>query len=213
MSIVIGIIGWILFLILTAVAILQGIYLTKRPPNTEFFTPGWYILLVWVVAIVSKILWIESIWSAIGIWLIVGITLGFIPERIFWARLSPSDIQLRQTRRSLKMPPVLDLRSPKERQIELDAYAGVSLGSQADTLVSELIDIGRRDHFGSEFSGGKYNAERHHIRAKEIGELLYELDGMKLMQAASYRVRAAGLYAGAARELDYVWDGMGSWRA
>jgi len=105
---------------------------------------------------------------------------------------------------------VIDFRSDEERQIEREAEAGLSLGPEVDSLVAELIEIGRSDGFLSMQAGGKFNKNHKHIRAREVGTRLNEIGGMKLMQATGYRVGAT-LGAGPARELESAWGYIGEW--
>ena len=100
------------------------------------------------------------------------------------------------------------MRPDEERQIEQDALAGASLGEQVDALVEELKEIAVRDSFLSGKAGGKYNDQCRHIRAEEMGVTLNEKGGKKLMQAGWYRIRHE-LGAATARELEYVWSGVG----
>lgn len=104
---------------------------------------------------------------------------------------------------------VIDLRSSRERQIEQEAYRGVSLGREIDSLVDELVWIGQIDDFLAQEETGKFDDERRHIRAREIGVYLNEQGGMDLMQAAAYRVRAR---LGSIRALEICWGYIGEWR-
>lgn len=106
----------------------------------------------------------------------------------------------------------LDLRSDEERQIEREAYAGVSLGPEVDALVAELIEIGRNEDFLSMQTGGNFNEYGKHIRTREIGARLNEMGGIRLMQAAWYRVRAI-LGAGHGRSLEVAWGNIGDWQS
>jgi len=106
----------------------------------------------------------------------------------------------------------VDIRSDRERQIESDAKAGAGLGSEADALVEELMEIGRQDGYLSTHPGGKFNERCQHIRAREIGEILNRLGGLELMQAAGYRV-IDGLGRVKGRVLEGAWDSIGGWRS
>ena len=106
--------------------------------------------------------------------------------------------------------PVVDLRNPRERQIETEAEAYTGLGSGVDDLVAELIRIGNTDGFRSTIPGGKFDQGCNSIRAREIGELLNAQGGMDLMQAVYYRVRAK--LPNEARSLEGAWGYIGEWR-
>jgi hypothetical protein len=103
----------------------------------------------------------------------------------------------------------LDLRSEEEKQIEREAYRGVSLGTDADDLVIELIAIGQNSDFVSD-PGGIFNKNGQHKRAREIGATLNVMGGFKLMQAAYYRVTAT-LGPTRARSLEFAWAYIGDW--
>lgn len=105
----------------------------------------------------------------------------------------------------------VDFRSDQERQIEQDAMSGQGIGPVFDKLVGEIIAIGRSAEFTvlEENRTAAYDDRCRHRRVREIGQLLNAAGGMKLMQAAAYRVRAAG---GDGRDLDRCWHGVGQWQ-
>jgi len=105
----------------------------------------------------------------------------------------------------------VDFRSNEERRIEQDAHAGRPLGTAFDGLVAEVMAIGRSAEYTvlPEKMTAAYDTEGRHKRVYEIGRLLDAAGGMKLMQAAAYRVRFAGCDG---RDLDRCWDGIGKWR-
>jgi hypothetical protein len=93
---------------------------------------------------------------------------------------------------------------------------GLSLTSdqkkEVDQLVKELIQIGIKEDYLSEQSGGAYNAQCHHRRAREIGSKLNLIGGMPLMLKAFSRVqKKAGKTA--ASHLEYAWAEIGRWLA
>ena len=104
-----------------------------------------------------------------------------------------------------------DLRSDQEKQIEQDARSGGSIGPVFDRLVAEIIAIGRSAEFTvlAQNRTAAYDERCRQKRVHEIGMLLNAGGGMKLMQAAAYRVRASG---GDGCDLDRCWDGIGQWR-
>lgn len=105
----------------------------------------------------------------------------------------------------------LDLRLEEEKQMEREAYSGVSLGPDVDALVIELVEIGQRDDFISD-PGGFFNKNGQHMRAREIGVTLNIRGGIKLMQAVYYRVSAA-LGPARARSLEFTWAYIGNWQS
>lgn len=105
----------------------------------------------------------------------------------------------------------IDFGSGQVRQMEQDAKAGKSIGSVFDSLVAEMIAIGRSAEFTviKQNMTFAYNEKGRHKRVLEIGKILDAAGGMKLMQAAAYRVRFSGCDG---RDLDRCWDGIGLWQ-
>jgi len=106
---------------------------------------------------------------------------------------------------------IRDLRSDDERQMEREAYAGLSLGPEIDHIVDELTRIGSIDGFLSMQPGGRFNENRRHIRAREIGEELNKMGGLDLMKKVAYRVKSR-LGSGLCGELERAWGYIGEWR-
>lgn len=115
-------------------------------------------------------------------------------------------------RKSISDMEVVDYRDDNERAIERDAKLGKSLGSEADLLVTELIQIGKGCPFVSSKKSVEFNTNGQHVRAREIGQRLSELGGKNLMLAVHYRVRLA-TSGERARELECAWDYIGGWLA
>lgn len=103
----------------------------------------------------------------------------------------------------------VDLRSDEEHHLEWEAYAGVSLGPEADALVEKLLQIGKTTDFISD-PGGDFNENGCHIKAREIGATLHKMGGLQLMQAAYYRI-IAELGLGVGRSLEFAWGYIGDW--
>lgn len=82
--------------------------------------------------------------------------------------------------------------------------------SEIDHLISELAQIGRGDDFLSERSGGAFDQNCRHKRAREIGERLNTLGGMPLMEYVRDRVRKQ-LGQQLTTHLEYAWDEIGAW--
>lgn len=84
--------------------------------------------------------------------------------------------------------------------------------NEAETLITELIEIGKKVDYLSERPGGEFNGQCHNIRARAIGKRLNELGGLDLMQLARQRVKKK-LKMNIASHLDYAWDQIGRWKA
>jgi hypothetical protein len=84
------------------------------------------------------------------------------------------------------------------------------LRDEAEKLIVELIEIGRKDDFLSEHPGGQFNSQCHNIRARAIGRRFNEMGGLALMQVARERVRRK-LKLVMASHLDYAWAEIGKW--
>jgi hypothetical protein len=77
-------------------------------------------------------------------------------------------------------------------------------------LTDELIRIGQTDDFLSERPGPPFNMQCRHIRARQIGQRLDELGGLKLMAYVYRRTkRKAGKALGS--HLEYCWTEVGRW--
>jgi hypothetical protein len=86
----------------------------------------------------------------------------------------------------------------------------VGLRDEAQKLIIELIEIGKKDDYLSERPGGLFNGQCHNIRARAIGRRLNEIGGLELMQVARERVRKK-LKMNMASHLDYAWVKIGEW--
>ena len=79
---------------------------------------------------------------------------------------------------------------------------------EVQSLVNELINIGIKEDYLSEFPGNGYNAQCRHVRTRMIGKRLDEIGGNKLMQWAYAKVsKKAGKVP--ASHLEYAWDDVG----
>lgn len=116
----------------------------------------------------------------------------------------------RSEKEALKVE-VIDYRTDEERQMEREARAGVSLGPELDSVVAELIDIGRMEGFYG--TGDKFDEDNRNKRAREIGMMLNEMGGFKLMQKVWYRVYLTLRAEGGAQcgSLERAWGYIGDW--
>ena len=83
---------------------------------------------------------------------------------------------------------------------------------EVERLIEELLRIGKVDDFLSERSGGAFNRECRHIRAREIGKRLDELGGVDLMLYVNRRVRRK-LGKNMSWHLEAAWKDIGHWIA
>ena len=84
------------------------------------------------------------------------------------------------------------------------------LKPEVNRMVEELARIGQNEDFLSERSGGSYNAQSRHIRARVIGERLNQIGGFALMEATVKKVRKR-LGPQLASHLSYAWADIGKW--
>ncbi|MBP9676365.1 MAG: hypothetical protein KBD67_06455 [Anaerolineaceae bacterium] len=78
-------------------------------------------------------------------------------------------------------------------------------------LLDELVRIGIKEDYLSEFPGRGYNAQCRHIRTREIGQRFHEIGGDALMSWSYDKVRkAAGKVA--ASHLEFAWSEIGTWQ-
>lgn len=98
----------------------------------------------------------------------------------------------------------------------LDAVFGPKLypsesASEVQDLVNELIKIGIKEDYLSEYPGNGYNAQCRHLRTRLIGKRLDEIGGNELMRWAYARVhKKAGKVP--ASHLEYAWYEIGHWQ-
>lgn len=81
---------------------------------------------------------------------------------------------------------------------------------EVERLMEELLRIGRVDDYLSERPGGSFNPHCHHIRARQIGQRLFEIGGLDLMHWAAQQVRRK-LGAQLSTHLEYAWNEIGGW--
>ena len=95
-------------------------------------------------------------------------------------------------------------------QKDLQELLSNSGAGEFDHLTAELIEIYRADGFLTDSPRDKFNKDKRNIRAIEIGERLNEMGGKKMMQHAysKFKGELGGIPA---RELEWIWDGVGEW--
>jgi len=82
---------------------------------------------------------------------------------------------------------------------------------EVQELLKELINIGIKEDYLSEFPGNGYNGQCRHLRDRMIGKRLDEIGGNELMQWAYAKVRKkAGKIP--ASHLEYTWQDVGHWQ-
>jgi len=82
---------------------------------------------------------------------------------------------------------------------------------EVESLLTELVKIGKLDDYLSLQPGHPFNGRCHHTGARKIGERLNQMGGLELMQAARWHVKRK-LKAVMAEHLDYCWQGIGDWQ-
>ena len=82
---------------------------------------------------------------------------------------------------------------------------------EVQDLLNELVNIGIKEDYLSEFPGNGYNAQCRHVRTRMIGKRLDEIGGNELMKWAYARVnKKAGKVP--ASHLEYAWQEIGHWQ-
>ena len=84
------------------------------------------------------------------------------------------------------------------------------LKPEVNRMIEDLVRIGQQEGFLSERSGGLFNAQCRHIRAREIGERLNEIGGFELMEQINKKIRKR-LGTQLASHLSYSWADIGKW--
>ncbi len=84
------------------------------------------------------------------------------------------------------------------------------LKPEVNRMVEDLVRIGEREDFLSERSGGPFNAQSRHVRAREIGERLNQIGGFELMEQTLKKVKKR-VGAQLASHLSYAWTDIGKW--
>lgn len=83
-----------------------------------------------------------------------------------------------------------------------------AMAKEVQDLVNELIMIGIKEDYLSEFPGNGYNAQCRHVRTRMIGKKLDDIGGNPLMQWAYFKVaKKTGKVA--ASHLEYAWHEVG----
>ena len=116
------------------------------------------------------------------------------------------------TSRPTSSADIVDLRSPEDRQIEQEAKSAKKYGPEFDSLLAELIALAREKKLLASSPGGEFNERSRNIRGVQIAEELHKLGGYDLMRVAYYQFEKS-MPGDSARELNYVFDGVGGWMA
>jgi len=82
--------------------------------------------------------------------------------------------------------------------------------SEVNSLIEELIEIGKRDDYLSERPGHPFNAQCRHIRAREIGQRLNEIGEFELLEYATQKVKKK-LGVELFSHLEFAWAEIGRW--
>jgi len=100
-------------------------------------------------------------------------------------------------------------RIEEEKMVEESRLTAMQV-KEIEKFLNELMGIGQTDGYLSMQPGGKFNDKSRNIRAIEIGQGLNKIGGMDAMRLAGAAIRQF-LGSAKARELEYCWDGIGSW--
>jgi len=84
------------------------------------------------------------------------------------------------------------------------------LKPEVNRMIEDLVRIGEREDFLSERSGGPFNSQFRHVRAREIGTRLDQIGGFALMEYVLKKVRKR-VGAQLASHLSYSWTDIGKW--
>ena len=84
------------------------------------------------------------------------------------------------------------------------------LKPEVNRMIEDLVRIGQKEDFLSERSGGAFNAQCRHNRAREIGERLNQIGGFELMEQIYKKIRKR-LGQQLAAHLSYSWTDIGKW--
>lgn len=82
--------------------------------------------------------------------------------------------------------------------------------AEVDRMIEDLVQIGQKEDFLSERSGGPFNAQCRHVRAREIGARLDQIGGIELMEFVLKRI-SKRLNPTLAAHLSYAWSEIGKW--
>ena len=109
-------------------------------------------------------------------------------------------------------PVVIDIggNDPKYNERRESAERGDKLDDESESLLSELVEIGKADKFLSEEKGKEFDSYCRNVRVREIGKRLDEIGGFELMQSVCIRISLM-LGPCRAREMEMAWDGIGRW--
>jgi|SRR3990170_1482322 len=81
---------------------------------------------------------------------------------------------------------------------------------EVNRMIEDLVRIGEQEDFLAERSGGSFNAQFRHVRAREIGQRLNQIGGFELMEQVLKKVRKR-LGSQLASHLSYSWADIGKW--
>jgi hypothetical protein len=85
-----------------------------------------------------------------------------------------------------------------------------SLFARKRNFAAELVEIAMKEGFLSTVAADWFDENLRNKRAREIGYLLYEKGGMRLMRKVHAQVLWR-LNNVEARELEHCWTGIGEW--
>jgi len=81
---------------------------------------------------------------------------------------------------------------------------------EVDKLYKQLVQIGKRDGFLSERPGGLFNPQCRNIEARQVGQRLYTIGGVPLLDRVMQKIRRP-LGKELSSHLEYCWAETGDW--
>jgi hypothetical protein len=81
---------------------------------------------------------------------------------------------------------------------------------EVDKLYRQLIQIGKRDGFLAERPGGIFNMQSRNTEARQIGQRLYSIGGVPLLDRVMRKIRRP-LGKELSAHLEYCWAETGDW--
>ncbi len=81
---------------------------------------------------------------------------------------------------------------------------------EVNKLFQDLARIGKVEGFLSERPGGSFNMQCRNIQARKIGQRLYDIGGVELMDFVMRKIRRP-LGKELSSHLEYCWAEIGSW--
>ncbi len=82
--------------------------------------------------------------------------------------------------------------------------------AEVNKMFDDLVRIGQKEGFLSEHSGGGFNTQCRNIQARQIGQRLYDIGGVELMDYIMRKIKRP-LGKELSAHLEYCWAEIGTW--